>query len=85
MIISALGWNNHMTNASWNFNPRVELSPGLKILSCNHMFEFDGVLYCRQGWNFNPVNRAEFNPGVENAPCPSVYTLFFDNAHNCII
>jgi hypothetical protein len=19
--------------------------------------------------NFNPVNRAEFNPGVENAPC----------------
>ena len=31
--------------------------------------------------NFNPVNRAEFNPGVENAPCNRpligiVYVLF---------
>jgi hypothetical protein len=53
----------------WNFNPGVELGPGLKILPCNSAFDFDRVSYYRQGWNFNPVNTAEFNPGVENAPC----------------
>jgi hypothetical protein len=37
------------------------------VIDC--AFDFDRVLYYRQGWNFNPVNRAEFNPGVENAPC----------------
>jgi hypothetical protein len=26
-------------------------------------------LYYRQDWNFNLVNRVEFNSGVENAPC----------------
>ena len=65
------GWN--FNPASWSrveiSTPGVELSPGLKILSCNRAFDFDRVLYYRQGWNFNPVNRAEFNPGVENAPC----------------
>ena len=40
---------------------------GLKILSCNRAFDFDRVLYYIQGWNLNPVKRAEFNPGVENA------------------
>jgi hypothetical protein len=40
---------------------------GLKILSWNCAFDFDRVLYYIQGWNLNPVKRAEFNPGVENA------------------
>jgi hypothetical protein len=61
------GWTQ--LKQGWNFNPGVELSPGLNILSCNRAFDFDRVLYYRQGWNFNPVNRAQFNPGVENAPC----------------
>jgi hypothetical protein len=82
MIISALGWNDYMTKFStqgwvqprgWKFNPAS--CPGLKILSCNRAFDFDRVLYYRQGWNFNPVNRAEFNPGVENAPCNRPLTM----------
>jgi hypothetical protein len=32
-----------------DFNPGVELSSGLKILSCNRAFDFDRVLYYRQG------------------------------------
>jgi hypothetical protein len=53
-----------------NCYPGVEISTvlaGLKILSCNRAFDFDGVLYYIQGWNLNPVKWAEFNPGVENA------------------
>jgi hypothetical protein len=36
-------------------------------------------LYYRQGWNFNPVNRAEFNPEVENAPCSQPLTMLLAN------
>jgi hypothetical protein len=53
-----------------NCQPGVEISTvlaGLKILSCNRAFDFDRGLYYIQGWNLNPVKRAEFNPGVENA------------------
>jgi hypothetical protein len=52
-------------------NPGLKFQPcmlaGLKTFSCNCAFDFDGVLYYRQGWNLNTVNMAESNPGVENA------------------
>ena len=64
MIISALHGLKRLHDKAWNFNPGVELGPGLKILSCNRAFDFDRVYYYRQGWNFNPVNGAEFDPGT---------------------
>jgi hypothetical protein len=35
------------------------------MLSCNPRVEIVHVITK----NFNPVNRTEFNPGVENPPC----------------
>ena len=62
MIISALhglkrfhdkifnpGLSEVLAEAGLKFQPGVELSPGLKILSCNRAFDFDRVLYYRQG------------------------------------
>ena len=38
-----------LAEAGLKFQPGVELSPGLKMLSCNSAFDFDRVLYYRQG------------------------------------
>ena len=46
-----------LAEAGSNFNPGVELGPGLNILSCDRAFDFDGVLYYRQGRNFNPIRQ----------------------------
>jgi hypothetical protein len=38
-----------LAEAGLKFNTGVDLGPGLKTLSCNHTFDFDRVLYYKQG------------------------------------
>jgi hypothetical protein len=44
----------------------------VSILFYSILFDFDRVLYYRQGWNFNPVKKVEFNSKVETMPTEEV-------------